>query len=184
MPLNPPLCCFISFFRTCDAYQVLNYHQPESMWCVCVCLDWFLWQRQADNREIKVSHSRSAVNRRLGKGERGHRGMGTDWLENMVRIDRGMHDRSDKWMKSKRRWWFFSPSQFQDGVWSLNMTVCDGLMTMDVMLCTASIFNLCAISIDRWVWHRAVAQVVSVRYYRELKLKPLNCNSVWTESEW
>lgn len=43
----------------------------------------------------------------------------------------------------------FSVFQFQDGVWSLNMTVCDGLMTMDVMLCTASIFNLCAISIDR-----------------------------------
>lgn len=41
--------------------------------------------------------------------------------------------------------------QFLDGVWSLNMTVCDGLMTMDVMLCTASIFNLCAISIDRLV---------------------------------
>ncbi|RXN10811.1 D(4) dopamine receptor-like protein [Labeo rohita] len=40
---------------------------------------------------------------------------------------------------------------FQDGVWSLNMTVCDGLMTMDVMLCTASIFNLCAISIDRFI---------------------------------
>lgn len=109
MPLNPPLCCFISFFRTRDAYQVLNYHQPESMWCMCVCLDWLLWQRQADNREIKVSHSRSAVNRRLGKGERGQRGMGTDWLENMVRIDRGMDDRSDKWVKSKRRWLFFLP---------------------------------------------------------------------------
>lgn len=41
--------------------------------------------------------------------------------------------------------------QFQGGVWSLNMLVCDGLMTMDVMLCTASIFNLCAISVDRYV---------------------------------
>lgn len=42
--------------------------------------------------------------------------------------------------------------QFQGGVWSLNMVVCDGLMTMDVMLCTASIFNLCAISVDRYVY--------------------------------
>ena len=41
--------------------------------------------------------------------------------------------------------------QFQGGVWTLNMPMCDGLMTMDVMLCTASIFNLCAISVDRYV---------------------------------
>ncbi|XP_036431380.1 dopamine receptor D4a [Colossoma macropomum] len=45
----------------------------------------------------------------------------------------------------------FVYAEFQDGVWSLNMTICDGLMTMDVMLCTASIFNLCAISIDRFI---------------------------------
>lgn len=42
------------------------------------------------------------------------------------------------------------PLQFQGGVWSLNLALCDGLMTMDVMLCTASIFNLCAISVDRF----------------------------------
>lgn len=40
--------------------------------------------------------------------------------------------------------------QFQGGVWSLNLALCDGLMTMDVMLCTSSIFNLCAISVDRF----------------------------------
>ncbi|XP_062402521.1 dopamine receptor D4a [Sardina pilchardus] len=45
----------------------------------------------------------------------------------------------------------FVYAEFQDGVWSLNMTVCDALMTMDVMLCTASIFNLCAISVDRFI---------------------------------
>ncbi|KAK3562038.1 hypothetical protein QTP86_024785 [Hemibagrus guttatus] len=45
----------------------------------------------------------------------------------------------------------FVYAEFQGGVWSLNMVVCDGLMAMDVMLCTASIFNLCAISVDRFI---------------------------------
>uniref|UniRef100_A0A8D3BWQ5 G-protein coupled receptors family 1 profile domain-containing protein n=1 Tax=Scophthalmus maximus TaxID=52904 RepID=A0A8D3BWQ5_SCOMX len=45
----------------------------------------------------------------------------------------------------------FVYAEFQGGVWSLNMMMCDGLMTMDVMLCTASIFNLCAISVDRFI---------------------------------
>ncbi|KAM9317621.1 dopamine receptor D4b [Pholidichthys leucotaenia] len=45
----------------------------------------------------------------------------------------------------------FVYAEFQGGVWSLNMTLCDSLMAMDVMLCTASIFNLCAISVDRFI---------------------------------
>uniref|UniRef100_A0A8C1UU33 Dopamine receptor D4b n=2 Tax=Cyprinus carpio TaxID=7962 RepID=A0A8C1UU33_CYPCA len=45
----------------------------------------------------------------------------------------------------------FVYAEFQGGVWSLDVTLCDGLMTMDVMLCTASIFNLCAISVDRFI---------------------------------
>lgn len=36
-------------------------------------------------------------------------------------------------------------------MWLLGPRLCDTLMAMDVMLCTASIFNLCAISVDRWV---------------------------------
>lgn len=56
----------------------------------------------------------------------------------------------------------FVYAEFQGGVWSLNMTVCDGLMTMDVMLCTASIFNLCAISIDRFI-----AVAVPLNYNRK-----------------
>ncbi|KAK6472826.1 D(4) dopamine receptor-like [Huso huso] len=45
----------------------------------------------------------------------------------------------------------FVYSEFQGGVWTLNTVLCDALMTMDVMLCTASIFNLCAISVDRFI---------------------------------
>ncbi|XP_077066227.1 dopamine receptor D4a [Siphateles boraxobius] len=56
----------------------------------------------------------------------------------------------------------FVYTEFQDGVWSLDMTLCDGLMTMDVMLCTASIFNLCAISIDRFI-----AVFVPLNYNRQ-----------------
>ncbi|KAJ1178734.1 hypothetical protein NDU88_003976 [Pleurodeles waltl] len=42
-------------------------------------------------------------------------------------------------------------TEFHDGVWTLGPVLCDALMTMDVMLCTASIFNLCAISVDRFI---------------------------------
>ncbi|XP_075995849.1 D(4) dopamine receptor-like [Genypterus blacodes] len=45
----------------------------------------------------------------------------------------------------------FVYSEFQGGVWTLSSNVCDVLMSMDVMLCTASIFNLCAISVDRFI---------------------------------
>ncbi|XP_047452592.1 D(4) dopamine receptor-like [Mugil cephalus] len=56
----------------------------------------------------------------------------------------------------------FVYSEFHDGVWTLSTTLCDGLMTMDVMLCTASIFNLCAISIDRFI-----AVLIPLNYNRK-----------------
>ncbi|XP_037624257.1 dopamine receptor D4a [Sebastes umbrosus] len=56
----------------------------------------------------------------------------------------------------------FVYSEFQDGVWTLSTTICDALMTMDVMLCTASIFNLCAISIDRFI-----AVLIPLNYNRK-----------------
>ncbi|KAM9334767.1 dopamine receptor D4 related sequence [Symphorus nematophorus] len=52
-------------------------------------------------------------------------------------------------------------SEFLGGVWTLSTYVCDALMTMDVMLCTASILNLCAISVDRYI-----AVVVPLKYNR------------------
>ncbi|XP_072494062.1 D(4) dopamine receptor [Notamacropus eugenii] len=45
----------------------------------------------------------------------------------------------------------FVYSEYQGGVWALSTVLCDALMTMDVMLCTASIFNLCAIGVDRFI---------------------------------
>ncbi|KAM9814794.1 D(4) dopamine receptor-like [Syngnathus typhle] len=56
----------------------------------------------------------------------------------------------------------FVYSEFQDGVWTLSTGVCDGLMSMDVLLCTASIFNLCAISVDRFI-----AVLIPLNYNRK-----------------
>ncbi|CAK6449837.1 unnamed protein product [Pipistrellus nathusii] len=55
----------------------------------------------------------------------------------------------------------FVYSEAQGGVWLLGPRLCDALMAMDVMLCTASIFNLCAISVDRFV-----AVALPLRYNR------------------
>ncbi|XP_058382099.1 D(4) dopamine receptor [Diceros bicornis minor] len=56
----------------------------------------------------------------------------------------------------------FVYSEVQGGVWLLSPGLCDALMAMDVMLCTASIFNLCAISVDRFV-----AVAVPLSYNRQ-----------------
>lgn len=45
---------------------------------------------------------------------------------------------------------FVSLMQVTGGVWTFSRICCDIFVTMDVMMCTASILNLCAISIDRW----------------------------------
>ncbi|XP_043944569.1 D(4) dopamine receptor-like [Protopterus annectens] len=52
-------------------------------------------------------------------------------------------------------------SEFQGGIWTLDTYLCDALMTMDVMLCTSSILNLCAISVDRYI-----AVIVPLKYNR------------------
>ncbi|XP_062368632.1 D(3) dopamine receptor [Cinclus cinclus] len=47
------------------------------------------------------------------------------------------------------------------GVWMFSRICCDIFVTMDVMMCTASILNLCAISIDRYT---AVVKPVQYQY--------------------
>lgn len=42
-----------------------------------------------------------------------------------------------------------SDAQVTGGVWNFSRLCCDVFVTLDVMMCTASILNLCAISIDR-----------------------------------
>lgn len=41
--------------------------------------------------------------------------------------------------------------QVVGGAWLFSRLYCNIFVTLDVMMCTASILNLCAISIDRWV---------------------------------
>ncbi|CAM5080374.1 unnamed protein product, partial [Eretmochelys imbricata] len=51
--------------------------------------------------------------------------------------------------------------QVTGGVWNFSRVCCDIFVTMDVMMCTASILNLCAISIDRYT---AVVMPVQYQY--------------------
>ncbi|XP_046300677.1 D(4) dopamine receptor isoform X2 [Marmota monax] len=60
------------------------------------------------------------------------------------------------------------------GTWLLSPRLCDALMAMDVMLCTASIFNLCAISVDRFV-----AVTVPLRYHRQGRRQLLLIGATW-----
>ena len=41
------------------------------------------------------------------------------------------------------------PVQVVGGAWLFSRMYCNVFVTLDVMMCTASILNLCAISIDR-----------------------------------
>lgn len=58
-------------------------------------------------------------------------------------------DRSLKMVscRSGNKFWCFCQVV---GEWRFSRIHCDVLLTLDVMMCTASILNLCAISIDRW----------------------------------
>nr|6IQL_A Chain A, D(4) dopamine receptor,Soluble cytochrome b562,D(4) dopamine receptor [synthetic construct]6IQL_B Chain B, D(4) dopamine receptor,Soluble cytochrome b562,D(4) dopamine receptor [synthetic construct] len=68
----------------------------------------------------------------------------------------------------------FVYSEVQGGVWLLSPRLCDTLMAMDVMLCTASIWNLCAISVDRFV-----AVTVPLRYNQQGQCQLLLIAATW-----
>ncbi|XP_033620654.1 D(4) dopamine receptor, partial [Fukomys damarensis] len=68
----------------------------------------------------------------------------------------------------------FVYSEVHGGEWLLSPRLCDVLMAMDVMLCTASIFNLCAISVDRFA-----AVTVPLNYGRQGRPQLLLIGATW-----
>ncbi|KAL2716188.1 D(2) dopamine receptor-like isoform X1 [Vespula squamosa] len=67
--------------------------------------------------------------------------------------------------------------QLNGGSWELGEILCDSWVSLDILLCTASILSLCAISIDRYL---AVTQpLVYSRRRRSKRLAGLMIVAVW-----
>ncbi|KAL0130165.1 hypothetical protein PUN28_002042 [Cardiocondyla obscurior] len=67
--------------------------------------------------------------------------------------------------------------QLTGGTWELGETLCDFWVSLDILLCTASILSLCAISIDRYL---AVTQpLIYSRRRRSKRLAGLMIVAVW-----
>ncbi|KAG7190390.1 hypothetical protein KM043_006498 [Ampulex compressa] len=67
--------------------------------------------------------------------------------------------------------------QLTGGIWELGEVLCDSWVSLDVLLCTASILSLCAISIDRYL---AVTQpLIYSRRRRSKRLAALMIVAVW-----
>ncbi|KAI8519101.1 G-protein coupled receptor 1 [Branchiostoma belcheri] len=70
-------------------------------------------------------------------------------------------------------------TSFINGVWQLGFLMCDVFVALDVMLCTASIFNLVAISIDRFY---AVTWPVRYSKHKSNNRLAITITLVWTLS--
>uniref|UniRef100_A0A914N9Y3 G-protein coupled receptors family 1 profile domain-containing protein n=1 Tax=Meloidogyne incognita TaxID=6306 RepID=A0A914N9Y3_MELIC len=66
-----------------------------------------------------------------------------------------------------------------DGHWLLGVTICQLFTTADILLCTSSILNLCAIAIDRY---RAIHDPIGYAQKRSLKLVGGTIVLVWVLS--
>ncbi|XP_061943102.1 tyramine receptor 1 [Apis cerana] len=67
--------------------------------------------------------------------------------------------------------------QLTGGTWELGPMLCDSWVSLDILLCTASILSLCAISIDRYL---AVTQpLIYSRRRRSKRLAGLMIVAVW-----
>ncbi|XP_068974949.1 probable G-protein coupled receptor No18 [Bombus flavifrons] len=67
--------------------------------------------------------------------------------------------------------------QLTGGTWQLGEVLCDSWVSLDILLCTASILSLCAISIDRYL---AVTQpLIYSRRRRSKRLAGLMIVAVW-----
>ena len=69
--------------------------------------------------------------------------------------------------------------KFTDGLWIFNTIVCHFFLTIDILLCTASILHLCCIALDRY-W--AIKDSVKYAQKRTMRLVTIMLIVVWLSS--
>ncbi|GBN01919.1 Octopamine receptor [Araneus ventricosus] len=69
--------------------------------------------------------------------------------------------------------------EVKDGLWLFGQVACELWVSLDVMLCTASILNLCCISLDRYF---AITQPLAYAVKRSVRLALIMIGAVWLVS--